>query len=249
MNKAGNKLVAQEIYNAIHIEERTEFQELVQLGSIDKLDNLFLENCKLSIQNILAKNPPQEGIRGAIVMNCNPFTYGHLYLIDQARRCVDYLFIFVVEEDKSYFSFNLRFKMVESACKQFNNVIVVPSGKIILSSYTLPEYFKKESLQNKEIDPTKDIQIFASVIAPELKIVKRFVGEEPFDTVTFQYNKYMKELLPQYGVELIEIPRLAKNGEIISATKVRKLIEKGNIEQIQKFVPKTTYDLLKEMMV
>lgn len=38
---------------------------------------------------------------GGIVMNCNPFTLGHRYLIEQSASKVDKLFIFVVEEDKS----------------------------------------------------------------------------------------------------------------------------------------------------
>ena len=40
---------------------------------------------------------------GAVVMNCNPLTLGHRYLIEQALKQCDYLMIFVVQEDKSFF--------------------------------------------------------------------------------------------------------------------------------------------------
>ncbi len=40
---------------------------------------------------------------GGIVMNCNPFTLGHKYLVEYAAREMDYLYLFVVEEDLSFF--------------------------------------------------------------------------------------------------------------------------------------------------
>lgn len=139
--------------------------------------------------------------------------------------------------------------MVEEACKTIKNVKVLSSGKIILSSYTLPEYFRKDDLQDVIIDPTRDVALFAKYIAPELNITKRFVGEEPFDTVTRQYNECMKEILPQTGIELIEIPRLNIEGETVSASKVRKLMKEKKHELIQEIVPQSTYDIIREMMV
>lgn len=51
---------------------------------------------------------------GSIVMNCNPFTLGHRYLVEEASRQSDLLYIFVVEEDKSDFPFEDRFNMVKA---------------------------------------------------------------------------------------------------------------------------------------
>lgn len=50
---------------------------------------------------------------GSIVMNCNPFTLGHRYLIEYASKYVDYLYIFVVEEDKSFFPFSDRIDLIK----------------------------------------------------------------------------------------------------------------------------------------
>ena len=73
-------------------------------------------------QSVLAKinlhNTDEKPKIGAIVMNCNPFTYGHEYLIDIASKLVDLLFVFVVEENKSVFSFENRFSMVRDATKK-----------------------------------------------------------------------------------------------------------------------------------
>ena len=139
--------------------------------------------------------------------------------------------------------------MVKAACEPFDNVLVLSMGKLVLSSYTMPEYFKKDELQNILIDPAKDVEIFATFVAPELNITKRFVGEEPFDTVTRQYNECMKERFPQYGIELVELPRIIQDGGVISATVVRRLIKENNIEQIRRLVPQTTFAIIKEMMV
>lgn len=184
---------------------------------------------------------------GAIVMNCNPFTYGHRYLIEKAAAEVDRLYIFVVEEDKSFFKFNDRFEMVKNGTADFKNVCVVPSGNFIISAFTFPEYFMKDYVKEKEFDMSSDVEIFGSKIAPALLITKRFAGEEPFDVVTKHYNDTMKEILPRYGVQFVEIPRASTGeGMIINATIVRKLLLENKFDEISKLVPDSTLQILKE---
>ena len=50
-------------------------------------------------------------------------------------------------------------------------------------------------------------------------------------------GRKMQELLPECGIELIEIPRL----EAISASRVRALIRAGKPELTKDLVPETTY--------
>lgn len=183
---------------------------------------------------------------GAIVMNCNPFTLGHEYLIEYAAKKVKKLYIFVVEEDRSEFKFSDRFKLVQENTKQFPNVEVLPSGKFIISQRTFSGYFNKENLQDVAVDSSEDVEIFAREIAPTLGITVRFVGEEPEDTVTKSYNETMKKILPNYGVEVAEIPRREINGEVISAKKVREALKVGDFDKIKKLVPKTTLKFLRE---
>ncbi|MBD5521746.1 MAG: adenylyltransferase/cytidyltransferase family protein [Lachnospiraceae bacterium] len=185
---------------------------------------------------------------GAIVMNCNPFTKGHRYLIEQALSRVDKLYLFVVEEDKSYFSFQDRFRMVEQGVLDLVGVHVVPSGKYILSKDTFAQYFEKETVQVIE-EMDYDIRIFGEVVARNLGIQYRFVGEEPFDEVTKSYNETMKRILPEYGIAVVEIPRVTcdeKGGAIISATLVRKALEEKNWNIVETLCPESTVAYLKK---
>lgn len=185
---------------------------------------------------------------GAIVMNCNPFTYGHLYLAELASRLVDVLYIFVVEEDKSFFSFADRFYMVQEGVKDIKNILVLPSGKFMISSLTFSGYFMKERPECDCLDSFLDLKIFAYYIAPAFGITVRFVGEEPFDRVTAQYNRDMKIILGEQAIDVLEIPRkrTLEKHEIISATKVRSLMQKRNYDDLKGYVPESTIKCLQE---
>ncbi|AEF86303.1 citrate lyase ligase C- domain protein [Treponema primitia ZAS-2] len=184
---------------------------------------------------------------GAIVMNCNPFTFGHRYLAEYAAQQVERLYIFAVEEDKSIFPFADRLELIKAGVKDLPNVTVLPSGKFIISSLTFNDYFNKSKIQDRVIDPSNDVTIFAEEIAPTLGINVRFAGEEPLDNVTRQYNDTMKRILPQHGIEFEVIPRKEVDGTPISASKVRKLLEEKNFVEISKLVPETTLEYLKKI--
>ena len=183
---------------------------------------------------------------GAIVMNCNPFTLGHRYLVEYAAAQVVKLYIFVVEEDKSEFPFADRFELVKQGVRDIANVEVIPSGKFIISQQTFSGYFNKAQLQDVAVDSSEDVEIFATEIAPTLGITIRFAGEEPTDNVTRQYNDTMKNILPRYGLEFREIPRKTSGDEIISASTVRAALKIGDFDKIKRLVPETTYLYLRE---
>ena len=136
--------------------------------------------------------------------------------------------------------------LVQKGVSDLLNVTVLPSGKFIISSLTFDAYFTKSELQDKLIDPSQDVEIFAREIAPTLGITVRFAGEEPFDNITRQYNFAMSNLLPRYDIEFLEIPRKESEGGVISASRVRKLLESRDFEAISKLVPNTTLEYLKE---
>jgi [citrate (pro-3S)-lyase] ligase len=185
---------------------------------------------------------------GAVVMNCNPFTLGHRWLVEYAAQRVRHLYIFAVEEDKSIFPFKDRLELIKQGVEDLQNVTVLPSGKFIISSLTFVDYFNKSELQDRVIDPSQDVRLFAEEIAPVLNISVRFAGEEPFDKVTRQYNETMRRVLPEYGIAFEEIPRKEAGGEVVSASRVRALLEEGAFEeiayQLERLVPKTTLDYL-----
>ena len=198
-------------------------------------------------QSILRQFPIKDEsmICGSIVMNCNPFTKGHRYLIEYASKQVDRLYIFVVNEDKSFFKFEDRFEMVKEGTSDIGNVVVVPSGKFIISSLTFPEYFMKDYVKEKNFDVSLDVETFCKHIAPPLCIKKRYVGEEPFDPVTENYSESMRRILPQYGMEFYEIPRLALDeSRVINATRVRQLLKEKDYTELEEYVPQSTYRIL-----
>lgn len=196
------------------------------------------------IESIRVTNT-KEGMRiGSIVMNCNPMTNGHLYLIDTARQMVDLLYIFIVEEDKSDFAFHDRLALVRNETSFMKNVTAVPSGQFVLSYMTMPLYFEKEEKREAALDATADLKIFGNYIAPKLGITDRFVGEEPIDQVTRQYNEAMKNILPMYGVSVVEIPRLQQEGSPVSASRVRQYLKEGNMEAVKSIVPSGVYAYL-----
>ncbi|WP_029233422.1 adenylyltransferase/cytidyltransferase family protein [Butyrivibrio sp. VCB2006] len=186
------------------------------------------------------------GRNGAIVMNCNPFTNGHRYLIEQASKQVDNLYIFVVEEDKSEFKFADRIELVKLGTADLGNVTVLSSGKYVISAQTLPGYFDKKNLGKIDLNAQNDLEYFLS-IAQYFGISVRFAGEEPIDMFTNQYNVNMKQTLPKYGVEFVEIPRKQTGDMVISASAVRKAMHEGNWELVKELVPPTTYEFLKTM--
>ena len=181
---------------------------------------------------------------GSIVMNCNPFTYGHRYLIEHASKQVDFLIIFVVEEDASLFTFDERFAMVCEGTADLKNIMVVPSGEYILSRNSFPEYFIKETDEDIIENTENDVTLFAEQIAPPLGITHRFVGEEWEDEVTKAYNSAMKKILPAYGIQVVEIPRKQSGSEAISASRVRRYLETNELTVLEDLIPESTKNIL-----
>ncbi|MDO5718902.1 MAG: adenylyltransferase/cytidyltransferase family protein [Tissierellia bacterium] len=180
---------------------------------------------------------------GSIVMNANPFTKGHLYLIQRARQKVDRVLVFIVEKENDQFPFSDRFQLVKEAVRDIKDVIVLPSTNLIVSNATFPSYFLKEN-ELVDIEHAKiDAEIFKRYFVPRFNIKIRFLGTEPYDKSTAIYNKVLKDTLnPDCSVEIIK--RLRKDEDFISASKVRDLILKGKIEEIREMVPENVYEYI-----
>lgn len=189
----------------------------------------------------------QPGENGSIVMNANPFTLGHKYLVEQARKVCDHVYVFVVSEERSEFSSAERFALVKAGLKEFTDVTVLPARDYMISALTFPSYFLKDraELDVASVQARLDATLFKEWIAPVLHITKRFVGEEPYSKVTNVYNDAMKEVF-RPDLSLTILPRLTIDGEIVSATKVRQALQEHNEPLVQAFVPDTVLTYLKE---
>ena len=201
---------------------------------------VYMENSRHGLDEYLDSLEKGSGVQGAIVANCNPFTLGHQYLMETAAARVDMLHVFVVSEDRSDFSFQTRLELVEKGTAHIKNIILHKSGDYMISHSTFPTYFIKDKLKAEKANSDLDLTLFAKRIAPALGITKRFVGTEPFCRVTNAYNESMKRILPEYGIEVIEIPRK----DAISASEVRRALGKGDYETVKKLVPATTYEVI-----
>ena len=212
-------------------------------------DVLLMENRRGGITQFLQTLPAMapDGKVGAAVMNCNPFTKGHRYLIETAARECDRLYVFVLSEDKSEFSAHDRMEMVRLGTADLPNVTVLPTGPYLISSATFPTYFLKERETATQVQCRLDIQVFTGYFAPKFGITHRFVGTEPLSPMTGAYNRALKQYLPQAGIELHEIPRLEAAGAPISASRVRALLREGNTAALSDLLPETTLQYLQKL--
>lgn len=174
--------------------------------------------------------------RGVVVMNCNPFTLGHRYLIEQAAKQVERLYVMVVREDRSLFAYTERKAMVEQGVADIENVNVIDGSDYAISRATFPTYFLKRLDDAADTQMLLDLDLFRRHIAPALGATVRFVGTEPTDQLTRRYNQLMHEALK----DVREIDRLAKDGNAVSASRVRKAMEQGDMNTIRQLVPPTT---------
>lgn len=214
------------------------FHEIARVA--DRL--VFMENRKGAFAAYIARLPKCQchNRTAAIVMNANPFTRGHQYLLNRAAAENDVVRCFVVSEDVSLVPFAARMKLVKAGCAHLPNVTVHPSGSYMVSNATFPSYFLKEDRIVTETQARLDVEVFAR-IAVAMGITRRYIGEEPFSEITRVYNVVMLSALPFQGIECVLLPRLAEGDLAISASKVRQMLHDGTLEAIRPFVPETTY--------
>lgn len=210
------------------------------------------------------------GRNGAIVMNANPFTKGHRYLVEQVASLVDNLYVIVVKEDRSRFPYVERKAMIDAGCAGLDNVVVCEGSDYAISAATFPTYFLKKLDDATDTQIALDLDLFVNHIAKPLGVTVRFAGSEPEDALTRRYNELMAEILPGTSVavvrqdhqpdpelvkgsalrqarrpiDFVEIPRLEQNGNPISATSLRRALDKGNLKEAMEYIPKSTVPYL-----
>ena len=203
---------------------------------------------------------------GVIIMNANPFTLGHKYLVEKAES--RNLVIIPVKEDASRFSYAERLAMIRSGAGDWADV--VEGSDYQISAATFPTYFLKNLSDVAETQMRLDIDLFGRHIAPALGARVRYVGSEPADPLTARYNALMKEILPKYGVQLVEIPRLTVDSDCqadsstppaaslrmtkgttpelvkgpVTATSVRALLDEGRFKAASALTPESTWPYL-----
>lgn len=221
-------------YNKECKEDSKECKEVVKTNlnatTPQHLNTTYLNT---STHQHLNTTPPRGGV---VVMNCNPFTLGHRYLIEQAAKQVERLYVMVVREDCSLFAYTERKAMVEQGVADIENVSVIDGSDYAISRATFPTYFLKRLDDAADTQMLLDLDLFRRHIAPALGATVRFVGTEPTDQLTRRYNQLMHEALK----DVRETARLEKDGYAVSASRVRKAMEEGDMNTIRQLVPPTT---------
>ena len=198
--------------------------------------------------------------QGVIVMNANPFTLGHQYLLEQAAVALSgdihsstplsvrweesrRITVIPVKEDRSRFPYFGRLEMIRRGCEGL--VDVVDGSDYQISAATFPTYFLKDLSDAAETQMRLDLDLFGRHIAPALGAKVRFVGTEPDDPLTARYNALMKEMLPSYGVQVVEVPRLTDAEGAVSASRVRACLANGEYKAAAALTPPSTHPYLK----
>lgn len=216
---------------------------------------VLMENspCRLKryAAQLASERQPGDTI-GSIVMNANPFTRGHQYLVREAAAQCDWLHLFLVKENTSRFPYEDRRDLVLKGTEGITNLTVHEGSQYVISRATFPCYFIKEQGVADDCYTEIDLKIFRQYLAPALGITHRFVGNEPFCAVTAKYNRDMRywletPALPSPPIDLVEIERLQYQGTAISASWVRKLLAAGDFHAAAPLVPKDTLYYLQDL--
>lgn len=222
--------------------------EYLGFKAIEQVDDklVFMESAISGFDVFLKKleNKQVEAEKiAAIVMNANPFTLGHQYLVETAAANSDHVFVFVLSEEMSVFTAEVRKRLVQQGVEHLKNITVLSTENYMVSNATFPSYFLKESDDTTSIQARLDARLFANHIAPALNISTRYVGNEPLSPATNIYNEALQQEFAG-KLDLVILERKENQIDIISATKVRNLLLADDLETIKYFVPPTTFAFL-----
>lgn len=219
------------------------FYPVAQTGQV-----LLMENTRGGIRDYVNSLEVKHrgGIIGAIVMNADPFTEGHKYLVEQAAGECDWLYVFVLSEDRGFVRAEHRLEFVKAGTAGIPNVTVYETGPYLISSATFPSYFLKEKEQADQAHGELDLEIFNRWFVPRFGITHRFAGTEPNCKVTASYNTVMARKLPEANVRFREILRKEQGDVVVSASRVRRGIREKNEPAVESLVPKSTLEGLKK---
>lgn len=204
---------------------------------------VFMENRRGGFRRYcdgLAGTGAPGGRTAAVVMNANPFTLGHRFLLERAAEENDTVHLFLLSEEAGPIPFAVRRKLVLEGMAGLDNVILHESGPYLISSATFPSYFLRDGEETIRAQAALDVAVFAQ-IAARLGVSRRYVGEEPTSRVTALYNETLLQKLPGLGVECQVVPRLEVNGRVVSASTVRQAIHDGDLDAVRDLLPHSTY--------
>ncbi len=211
---------------------------------VESMNLSFMEmggNIETALNELREAHELTKRPKGAVIINANPLTNGHLHLIREAKKHHDHLLVFVVSEDRSFFPFDARFKIIEESLQDVEGITILPTKDYLVSYATFPKYFLKHESTIKKEHALIDVLVFKQYYMKIFNITDRYVGDEPYSPMTNTYNKTMKQYL---NGDLHIIERKSIEDTPISASTVRKLLKHQSVDAVSKYVPKATMRFL-----
>ncbi len=220
------------------------FQSFNMHKIVETMNTVLLEggdDITTVLSNLKEQYKISDNKKACVIINANPMTNGHLFLIETAASENEEVLVFVVSEDLSSFPFNDRFAIIKEATKHLKNVTILPTLSYLVSQITFPKYFLQEDQLIQDEQTLVDVLVYKEYYAKIFHIHLRYLGEEPYSPNTNKYNKVLKQYL-NHNVKII--PRKEFNSQAISASHIRRLIKNNEIDAIKDYVPDATYRYL-----
>ena len=222
---------------------------------------------------LLCQRQPSARKCGVIVMNANPFTLGHKYLIEKALEQVDHLFVIPVKEDASAFPYLERIAMIRAAIQPDSSVMpdsdrasAQPSAEQNYFSGRCPKnQFSSANASPAHADaritvlegsdycisaatfPTyflKDLSDAAETqMRLDIDLFERHIMPALGATVRFVGSEPLDPLTARYNA-LMHNAVVIPRLEAISASRVRAAIEAGDYASAAALCPSTTHPYL-----
>lgn len=178
-----------------------------------------------------------------IILNANPMTLGHRYLIDQAAKENDLVYLIPVNEDSSFFTTTERIEIISENIKDINNVKLLNGTDYLISKNLFPSYFLQSDEDSIREQAMLDANLFCDFVSGK-KNICRYVGDEPFSKTTNKYNLILNEVLNNKNITLKIIKRCEINEKPISASKVREAIFNKDLKTVKQMVSTKTFAII-----
>lgn len=250
LNVVGQEIAADYIFGIIQ-------KDLRNRNHLDKRKSFSLahpvpwkDESKLGdwLKKLSFLSPHHDETSGAVILRADPFTKGHLHLLQQAVDSCKHLFVFLVEGEDALLPAENRKKLIESCTKNMPVTLVPALGNCMRDRLSFILAFWRIYTNGVEpFDPVDDTYTFARYIASELNIKMRFFGEEPFDEFKRRYSILKREILTEEGIEYVEIPRMRlPDGRDIITAEVREIWKKDGWRACMDYLPEETAGVLEE---
>ncbi len=184
----------------------------------------------------------------AVLINADPFTLGHRKLIETALEEYSHVYVFLLDQAAT-FTFRDRHEMARRGVSGLS-ATVVRAEDFYASSRNFPEYFNRSSyVPGSALSRTVevDVRMLIEKVFPFLRIRARYLGEEVPQSVTWKYNELLQKIDAEYGLRTVLVPRLRVDGDVISASTVRRLYAQDDFPVIRKLVPAGVFEYLAQL--